>query len=266
MPNPRSSRFMIGAGLVLVTGVATAVALLYPVWSGYQNTSMLAVTTSTPYGPLTQSDIQFVQKVRMAGLWEGPVGEMALQKGTTPAVKTAGVHLILGHEKLDAMSRSDAAKLGIPIPNQPMVQQQGFVNTLRNDTGTQFDTDMANILRVTHGQIFSAIASTRATTENSLVRQLADAANDIVLDHITQMENTGDVDYPLVQGQITAPPTFPANQTAIPTPPAGQPTAVFSVPASELPTDVPTGTMPSDAVPVPSPSGQIGNPATAPAQ
>ncbi|MFE5922908.1 DUF4142 domain-containing protein [Streptomyces sp. NPDC056468] len=126
------------------------------------------VVAETPAGPLTEADRDFVVKVRAAGLWEYPVGRMALQKGTTGAVRTAGQHLVSGHAALDASCRRIAARLNITLPNRPSPQQQGFVATLDADTGRQFDSDMATILRTTHGQIFGTIAKIRATTENTL--------------------------------------------------------------------------------------------------
>ncbi|MFE0251402.1 DUF4142 domain-containing protein [Streptomyces sp. NPDC059010] len=185
--------------------------------------SQTRVIAQTPTGPLTEADRDFVVKVRAAGLWEYPVGKMALQKGTTDAVRTAGRHLVAGHAALDATCRKIAVRLNITLPNQPSPQQQGFVATLSADSGRQFDSDMANILRTTHGQIFGTVAKIRATTENSLVRQLADQANDTVLDHITVMEKTGLVDFDQVLFQETTPPKLPADDTTPPPPSAGEP-------------------------------------------
>ncbi|WP_329311161.1 DUF4142 domain-containing protein [Streptomyces sp. NBC_01262] len=237
------SRNTIGTGLVVGALVLTLAALAYPAMVGVQNasTNQSRVIANTQYGPLTEADRNFVVSVRSAGLWEFPSGELALQKGTTTAVRTAGQHLVIGHAALDATCRKIAPELNITIPNQPTPQQQGFLATLQSDTGNQFDSDLANILRVTHGSIFSTIAKIRATTENTLVRQLADQANDVVLDHITQMENIGLVNFKQVNFQETAAPKPPASQVTPPVPQPGEPVVVLSPPAG-VPTDgVPTG-------------------------
>ncbi|MER5940831.1 DUF4142 domain-containing protein [Streptomyces sp. NPDC001928] len=203
----------------------TLAALAYPSMLGFStvSSSQTRVIAQTPTGPLTEADRDFVVKVRAAGLWEYPVGKMALRKGTTGAVRTAGQHLVSGHAALDATCRRIAARLHITLPNRPSPQQQGFVATLDADSGKQFDSDMANILRTTHGQIFSTVAKIRATTENSLVRQLADQANDTVLDHITVMEKTGLVDFDQVLFQETTPPKLPSQDLTPPPPAAGEP-------------------------------------------
>ncbi|MFE6175188.1 DUF4142 domain-containing protein [Streptomyces sp. NPDC056464] len=210
----------MGGALIL-----TLAALAYPSMLGFSTVSSAQdrVIAQTSTGPLTEADRDFVVKVRAAGLWEYPVGKMALQKGTTKAVRTAGRHLVSGHAALDATCRRIAVRLNITLPNRPSPQQQGFVGTLGADTGRQFDSDMANILRTTHGQIFTTVAKIRATTRNTLVRQLAEQANDTVLDHISVMEKTGLVDFDQVLFQETTPPKLPVEDTTPPPPAAGEP-------------------------------------------
>ncbi|WP_206739401.1 DUF4142 domain-containing protein [Streptomyces sp. L2] len=237
------SRARIGTVLVGGAMSVTLAALAYPSMLGLQHVSSngARVIASTPYGPLTEADRNFVVFVRSAGLWEYPSGELALKKGTTKAVRTAGQHLVIGHAALDASCRKIAPELGITLPNQPTPQQQGFLNKLTSDNGKQFDSDLANILRVTHGSIFSSIAKIRATTENTLVRQLAEQANNVVLDHIRQMEATGLVNFDQVNFQETTPPKLPSPQVTPPVPPAGQPVVVLTPPPG-VPTDgIPTG-------------------------
>lgn len=148
---------------------------------------------------------------------------MAVRKGTGKAVVTAGEHLIDGHAALDASCRRIAPMLGVTLPDAAGPQQQGFATTLSADTGKRFDSDMANILRVTHGQIFDTIAKIRSTTRNSLARALADQADATVLDPITVMEDTGLVDYDRVLFQEATPPEPPASDLTPPPPSGGQP-------------------------------------------
>ncbi|MDF3302983.1 DUF4142 domain-containing protein [Streptomyces tropicalis] len=208
------------------------------------------VIAQTQWGPLTEGDRDFVVKVRAAGLWEYPVGQMALRKGQSPAVLTAGRHLIDGHAALDTSCRKIAPMLNIAIPNLPSPQQQGFINTLNADSGKQFDTDFANILRVTHGSIFNTIAKIRSTTKNTLVRKLANQANATVLDHITVMENTGLVNFDQVLFQETTPPKLPASDLTPPPAPGGQPEVVLTPPpnATSSPLDLGGGPSPAPTV------------------
>ncbi|MFJ8142783.1 DUF4142 domain-containing protein [Streptomyces sp. NPDC096013] len=215
------------AGTAFVVGAlgVTRSALAYPAMLGVQNTSGIPsrIIASTRYGPLTEADRDFVVKVRSAGLWEYPLGEIALKKGSTEEMREAGRHLIVGHAGLDELCRKIALELNITLPNQATPQQQQFVATSAAQSGTQFDTTAANIMRVTHGQIFPAIAKIRATNTNTMVRALADLANETVLDHITVLEKTGVVNFDQVNFQQSTPPKLPKDQVTPPPPQAGAP-------------------------------------------
>ncbi|MFE9448896.1 DUF4142 domain-containing protein [Streptomyces sp. NPDC006739] len=230
----------------------TLVALAYPSMLGVSTTSSspTRVIAQTQWGPLTESDRDFVVKVRAAGLWEYPVGQLGLKKGQSKAVIIASKHLIDGHAALDASCRKIGPMLNIAIPDVASPQQQGFVSTLTADTGAKFDTDFANILRVTHGSIFNTIAKIRSTTKNTLVRILADQANATVLDHITVMEQTGLVDFDQVLFQETTPPKLPASDLTPPPAAPGQPQVVLTPPVNST-TQPPV--LPGEA------SGQNGN-------
>ncbi|WP_432133666.1 MULTISPECIES: DUF4142 domain-containing protein [unclassified Streptomyces] len=220
------------AGSVLVAGALTltVASLAYPTMLGVQKTTANKdrIVRETPYGPLTEADRDFVVKVRAAGLWEYPLGELAMEKGSTPQMKEAGAHLVVGHAGLDDLCRKIAPELDIDLPNQASPQQQQFVATSAALSGRQFDSTAANIMRVTHGQIFPVIAKVRANTENTLVRQLADLANDTVLDHITVLEKTGVVNFDQVNLQQTSPPNLPADQLTPPPPQPGSPIVVLT--------------------------------------
>ncbi|MBC2901964.1 DUF4142 domain-containing protein [Streptomyces cupreus] len=239
-----------GTGLIITGLTATLVALIVPIWS-YADRSgtgldvLNAETVSTRYGPLSGLDREFLTKVRLAGLWELPAGQQAQQKGTTPAVKTAGEHLVEGHAFLDERVRDVAAKLSLTLPNEPNEQQRGWLATLTSAQGTEYDWQFANILRVAHGKVFSVVAQVRASTRNTLVRQLAEDANTTVLDHIKVLEATGYVDFDALARDMAAHSTPPLTRSPAPPGPVTDPSPVIPVTPSPVPT--PTYTLPPAA-------------------
>ncbi|MGW7541152.1 DUF4142 domain-containing protein [Streptomyces sp. NPDC054770] len=219
----------VGGALSITLG-----SLLYPSMLGVQKVSSAPerVVATPATGPLTEADRDFVVKVRSAGLWEYPVGQRALKKGTTKAVRSVGEHLVDGDAALDAVCRDVAIQLGIALPDQPSPQQQSFESRLNAESGKQFDTDLATTVRATNGQFLTTIASVRTTTRNSLVRALADQVNDTVLDHISAVEKTGMVDFGQVLVQETTSPNPPAQNLTPPPAVAGQPQVVLTPPAN----------------------------------
>ncbi|MFG3282575.1 DUF4142 domain-containing protein [Streptomyces sp. NPDC048111] len=228
-------RSLSGTGLVVTALTATLLALLFPVWSyadrsGTPLADLNAGTVPTRWGPLSAADRDFVVRVRLAGLWEGPAGRQAMERDPGAAVKEAGRHLVDGHAFLDARVREVAARLGMELPDRPNAQQQGWLRQLSADTGAAYERDFANLLRAAHGTVFKLIAQIRATTRNTLVRDLADDANTTVLDHITMLEATGLVDFDaLARDGATAATTSPTG------PPPPTPGATPRAPAPLTP-------------------------------
>ncbi|MCC9705159.1 DUF4142 domain-containing protein [Streptomyces sp. MNU76] len=193
-------RRLNGSLIASLALVVTVGALAFPVWSyadrsGTAQANMAASTVNTQWGPLTAADRDLIIRVRLAGLWELPAAEKAMARSKSPEVKEAADHLIVGHKDLDERVRAVASQMGVELPNVPNEQQQAFLAQMDNATDDQFDRVWANLLRSAHGKIFPAIGAIRNQTENTLVRQLASDTNQTVLDHITVLEKTGQVDF-----------------------------------------------------------------------
>ncbi|MET7571326.1 DUF4142 domain-containing protein [Streptomyces sp. NPDC005492] len=208
-----------GTAVLIAAIVATTGALAFPVWSygdrsGTGQANVAAGTVNTQWGPLTAADRDLIVRVRLAGLWELPAGQQAIERAPSQAIKEAGDHLVVGHTDLDKRVRIVAAQLGVVLPNVPNEQQQGWLREMSAATGAEYEYKFANLLRAAHGKIFPAIGAVRNTTRNSLVRQLASDTNQTVLDHITMLEKTGRVDFDAIANEIanasTASPTGPA--------------------------------------------------------
>jgi len=187
---------------VLVVAVLTITlgALAFPMWSyadrsGTGQAYVAAGTVNTKWGPLSASDRDLIVRVRLAGLWELPAGQQAMERAPSKEIKAAADHLLVGHADLDKRVRSVAAQLGVELPNQPNAQQQGWLAQMTAAKGKNYERTFAQLLRSAHGKILPAIGQVRNETRNTLVRQLATDANQTVLDHITMLEKTGAVDF-----------------------------------------------------------------------
>ncbi|MFH8407681.1 DUF4142 domain-containing protein [Streptomyces sp. NPDC018019] len=246
-------RSVTGTGLVVTALAATLAALLFPIWSfagrpgsdGGADTQ----TVATSFGPLSALDRDFVNRVRLAGLWELPAGQQAQERGTVPAVREAGTHLVEGHASLDRHVRDVAAQLGLALPDRPNAQQRQWLTELSAARGAAYDRKFANILRLAHGKVFTVVAQVRAITRNSLVRDLADDANRTVLDHISVLERTGFVDFDAIaeDAATSSPPPSPAApppslDAAPATPSPVTPSATYSLPPPATPPATATAT------------------------
>lgn len=154
-------------------------------------------------GEISAADRDFVVKVRLAGLWEIPAGNMAQEKSQDPRVREIGKAIAAQHVTLDKLDVAAAKKLGIALPVKPNAQQEGWLAEMRAANATTFDQIFVDRLRAAHGGIFPAIGTIRSSTRNDAVRKLAQEANQFVMTHLTLLESSGLVNY----GSLpTAPP------------------------------------------------------------
>jgi predicted outer membrane protein len=171
------------------------------------NGQLPAGWVNTQWGPLGPVDRSLLENVRRADLWEGDVASvLGMRKGTTKEVRDAGKVLHDGHVKLEADLRKVAAKLNVPLPTEPNADQKTWIGEIEAASGTAFDEVWVDRLRAAHGKIFSAIATVRANTRNSLIRQYAEECNDAVAQHMRALEKTGLVEFntlPLPDGGST---------------------------------------------------------------
>ncbi len=154
-------------------------------------------------GAVSAADRDFVVKVRLAGLWEIPAGNMAQEKSEDPRVRAIGKAIAAQHVTLDKLDVAAAKKLGIALPNVPTAEQEGWLAEMRAANSTTFDQIFVDRLRAAHGNIFPAIGTIRSSTRNDSVRKLAQEANQFVMTHLTLLESSGLVDYGALP---TAPP------------------------------------------------------------
>ena len=150
---------------------------------------------STPYGPLSPADTDFLVRVRQAGLWEMPAGEMAQTQAESNTVKTVGATLKADHHLLDDQVRKLAGQLSVTLPAEPNKDQQGWLAEMRVQYGSAFDQTFANRLRAAHGKVFTVVSGVRAGTRNDLIRGFAQTAVEVVMKHMTLLESIGNVDY-----------------------------------------------------------------------
>ncbi|MGJ6963313.1 DUF4142 domain-containing protein [Streptosporangium sp. G11] len=177
---------------VFIAIAAVAVVLITPPGGGAAAQGWV----QTPQGPLGAADRDLLVKVRLAGLWEIPSGQQAQQKAASKRVKEVGMHLMTDHLKLDEEVRALAAKLNVPLPDQPNADQQGWMAQLAAvKPGAEYDLLFAQLLRAAHGKVFGVVAGVRSGTRNDLVRTFAQRAVEVVMKHMTLLESTGLVDY-----------------------------------------------------------------------
>ncbi|MGN9913430.1 DUF4142 domain-containing protein [Phytohabitans sp. LJ34] len=157
-----------------------------------------AAANAQPAAPaqLGATDLALFNGVRLAGLWEMPAGQMAAERGSAQRVREVGAQIAAEHAELDQIVVDGANKLGVQLPTKPSATQQKWLDEMRGAASDrEFDRIFVHRLRAAHGVIFPVIGAVRSGTRNDVVRQVAEAANKFVLNHLTLLESTGLVRY-----------------------------------------------------------------------
>jgi predicted outer membrane protein len=164
---------------------------------------------NTKWGPFGPADQALLEQVRRADLWEGEgAAVMGMQKGNSQTVRDVGKALNEQHAKLETALQKVAGQLQVTLPTQPNADQQSWLGEMAAASGAAFDKVWVARLRAAHGKIFSVIATVRANTRNSLVRDFAATGNSVVSTHMQLLESTGLVqfnDLPTPVAPTTAP-------------------------------------------------------------
>ena len=179
----------------MTRALATVFAMLF-LFSGLTATAAAQPADTggvmdTQSGPLTANDRELLNRVRLAGLWEMPMGELTATKASNTRVKQIGKMIMLDHMMLDAPTKKTSAGFGLTTPDGPTPTQQSWMEEINALEVDAFDQAFVARLRAAHGQIFPFIAKVRSGTRNDVIRGFAQAGIDVVMKHMTLLESTG---------------------------------------------------------------------------
>jgi predicted outer membrane protein len=215
-PVPRFVRWAVALAVIVALTVT-----VFQYWGRSQYGTPSAQDTGwtqTQWGPLGPADRDLLVMVRQADLCGGSSGQQAQRRGSSVQVRTVATRIGIDYGDLDNQIRSVAGKLGVPLPDQPNAQEQGWMRELSGRSGPDFDRMFAQRLRLTDGEVLPVITSVRAGTRNELIRSFAANAAALINRHMGYLENTGLVDYSRLPAPL--PPT--AALPAVTSSPAGQ--------------------------------------------
>jgi putative membrane protein len=180
----RVFRWSLAALLAILAGAFPAVGFAFAVQNGQGSHRAFVDTIDT-------RDREFLKTIRFANLWEIPMSDLALERGTTKEVKAAAQVMHNDHLKLNTVVEGLADRFGMTLPAQANGSQQAWMKEISGKQGQDFDRTFVNRFRAAHGSVFQVIAEVRAGTRNKTILDFATQANTIVMTHMTVLERTG---------------------------------------------------------------------------
>lgn len=85
------------------------------------------------------ADRTFVEKAASGGMAEVKLGQLAVEKGTSPTVKEFGQKMVTDHSKANDELKEIASKKNLPVPSDVDTKQAALYDKLSKMSGEEFD-------------------------------------------------------------------------------------------------------------------------------
>jgi putative membrane protein len=85
------------------------------------------------------SSTQFMKKAATGGMAEVDLGKLAAERGSSPAVKHFGEHMVSDHTKANEDLETVAAKKNVTLPTQLDPKEAAMRDKLAKESGKDFD-------------------------------------------------------------------------------------------------------------------------------
>lgn len=133
-------------------------------------------------------DSRFVRKALAGDMAEVQLGQLALQKGSSPEVKQFAQKMIDDHTKLSDNMKPVAEKLGVSAPTKLDKKAQRTREKLDALSGTAFDHAYMKDMVKDHKQDLQSFKQEAASTQDPAVKTAADQGAQVISAHLQEAE------------------------------------------------------------------------------
>lgn len=148
-----------------------------------------AADTTQSAGAQKVNDKNFVKKAAEGGMEEVAIGNLAAQKGTTPAVRQFGQKLVADHTKGNEQLKQVAAQQNLVIPSSLSGKQQRQVNKLAKLSGPKFDKAFAKHEVKDHRKDINEFQREAQDGSNPAVKQFASNTLPVLEQHLNEAKS-----------------------------------------------------------------------------
>lgn len=144
---------------------------------------------TTQATPTKVNDKKFLKKAAEGGMEEVAIGNLAAQKGATPAVRQFGQKLVADHTKAADQLKQVAAQQNMDVPTSLGAKQQRQVNKLAKLSGAKFDKAFAKREVKDHRKDIQAFQREARYGSNPSVKQFASNQIPVLEQHLNIAKN-----------------------------------------------------------------------------
>ncbi len=138
---------------------------------------------------LTQTDMDFVNKLAMGNMAEVQLGKLAEQKAMSKSVKEFGKMMVEDHTKLNDQLKQWAIENGATLPSKIDAQQLSAVKRIEGQTGRALDKEYVQMMLKDHREDVREVQQTAENAKNPKVKELAVTILPVLENHLRVAEN-----------------------------------------------------------------------------
>jgi len=138
----------------------------------------------------SSADTTFAMKAAQGGMAEVKLGQLAVDKASSPDVKAFGQRMIDDHTKLNDQMKQVASQENMSLPTDLDAKDQAEYNKLSQLSGTAFDKAYMKDMVKDHQMDIKEFQKESNSGQDPQLKQLASTALPILQSHLQMAEDT----------------------------------------------------------------------------
>lgn len=168
--------------IIAVTGGMSIAAVARQ--GGNSSSPMSSSMASAKNSKLSAADKHFVKEAAAGGMAEVELGQLAIEKASSPDVKKFGQRMVDDHSKANDQLKQIAADEGVPLPAKLSAKDQATKDRLSKLSGDAFDKAYMSDMVNDHKTDIAAFRNESKTGQDPQVKSFAADTLPTLEDHL----------------------------------------------------------------------------------
>ncbi|HEY7351635.1 MAG TPA: DUF4142 domain-containing protein [Terriglobales bacterium] len=149
----------------------------------------MSETSAGTAGALSSADQHFVKKAAEGGMAEVELGQLAVQKASSPDVKQFGQRMVDDHSKANDQLKQVASEKGLTIPDKLSAKDAATKARLEKLSGEAFDRAYMKDMVADHTKDVSEFHMASKTAKDPAVKNFASQTLPTLEDHLKEAKS-----------------------------------------------------------------------------
>jgi putative membrane protein len=159
--------------------------------------SALALTNfSSAADAISREDKEFLKNAGELGMTEVLLGQLAVEKATTPELKLLGARLVEDHTKSNQELVALAVKKGVEMTLEPTGAQKKMLANFKDKSGAEFDKELMEHVRKDHEKGLHQFIDAAQDSKDMDIKTFALKNVGVMEQHHTMAGGKGDHKHP----------------------------------------------------------------------